>query len=76
MAVRAKSSPVSVTLAAANQTPQTGTATAFMAKKKKLQTQAQFSNTSGGNSKNKREKAQSDELRALAFGGKRVRLTL
>ena len=68
LAVRAKSSPISVTVAAANQTPQTGTATAFMAKEKKMQTQAQYATMSGGSTKNKKKKTQSEELRALAFG--------
>mmetsp|Transcript_30448 Transcript_30448/g.50252 ORF Transcript_30448/g.50252 Transcript_30448/m.50252 type:complete len:845 (-) Transcript_30448:191-2725(-) len=69
-AVMAKSSPMSVAVAAANQGPQTGTATKFMAKEKKQQAQHQQSNGGSGKdkNKNKNKKKEKDELRALAFG--------
>ena len=69
--VRAKASPGSVAVAAANQGPQGGSATKFMAKQSKQQAAANQNNGSksnGGNSQKK--KKQKDELRALAFGGK------
>ena len=71
--VRAKASPVSVAVAAANQTPQSGTATAFMAKEAKLQNQQnQAGNNSAkatpGGGQSKKKKKKSAELRALAFG--------
>ena len=57
---------LSVASAAANQGPQAGTATKFMAKQTKQQKAAQNNNTNKG-SKKKKEK---DELRQLAFGGR------
>ena len=65
--VRAKAPPGSVAMAAANQVPQAGSATKFMAKEAKQQAAAK-QNVNGG-SKPKKKK-QKDELRALAFGGK------
>ena len=73
--VRAKASPVSVTVAAANQAPQSGTATAFMAKETKLQNHQQnqeghnaSAKATPGGGQSKKKKKQSAELRALAFG--------
>ena len=70
--VRAKASPVSVAVAAANQNPQNGTATAYMAKESKLQSQRNHASkaTPGipGGGQSKKKKKQSAELRALAFG--------
>ena len=75
--IRAKASPVSVAVAAANQTPQSGTATSFMAKESKLQNQTSATSTGSNSTKalpaggqSKKKKKQSAELRALAFGGK------
>jgi hypothetical protein len=61
--LRAKAKPGTVSVAAAQQGPQGGTATKFMAKECKQAKQA-------GSVPKKSKKKQNDELRALAFGGK------
>jgi len=60
--------PVSVGSAVANQAPQGGTATKFMAKETKQQNAAQ--NSASQQLKNKNKKSQKAELRELAFGGR------
>ena len=65
-AARVKATPGSVAVAAANQGPQTGSATKFMAKQQKQQQQQQQQQQNAGNKKKKKKK-QSNELRALAF---------
>ncbi|KAI2489012.1 zinc finger protein [Fragilaria crotonensis] len=70
--VRAKASPVSVAVAAANQNPQNGTATTYMAKESRLQSQRNHATKPSpgipGGGQNKKKKKQSAELRSLAFG--------
>jgi hypothetical protein len=60
-----KAAPGTVAIAAANEQPQSGTATKFMAKLTKQQNQVNSSVVSGSKGKKKKE---NDELRALAFG--------
>ena len=57
-----RATPISVASAAANQEPQGGTATKFMAKQTKQQKTAQITN------QNKKKKKEKEELRNLAFG--------
>jgi hypothetical protein len=64
--VRAGAQPGSVSVAAAAQGPQGGSATKFMAKQEKKQASANNNNQPKANGK-KKKKAK-DELRALAFG--------
>jgi hypothetical protein len=66
--VRAKAPPGSVAIAAANQGPQGGTATKFMAKEQKKEAQTKTNNNSNNNKSGKKKNKQKDELRALAFG--------
>jgi hypothetical protein len=63
--MRAKAKPGTVSMAAAQQEPQRGTATKFMAKESK---QEKLTGANSGPKTSK--KKQNDELRALAFGGK------
>ena len=63
--MRAKAKPGTVSMAAAQQEPQRGTATKFMAKESK---QEKLTGAKSGPKSSK--KKQNDELRALAFGGK------
>jgi hypothetical protein len=66
---RAKAPPGSVAVAAAQEGPQTGTATKFMAKQNKQQSkQDQQQQSTTTTSKKKNKKKQNAELRALAFG--------
>lgn len=64
---RAKAPPGSVAAAAASQGPQGGSATKFMAKQAKQETQLKANQNK---TKGKKKKTQKNELRALAFGGK------
>jgi hypothetical protein len=66
--VRAKAPPGSVAVAAANQGPQGGTATKFMAKEQKKEAQTKTNNNNNSNKSVKKKNKQKDELRALAFG--------